>query len=81
MSPDLGEMWRHGCQKSQDLDGDAELDSVEVEEEEDGESVTDRLRHLIESPLYITRLYGPFAELFFLQKKEDDKRKPAPPPD
>ena len=48
MSPDFGEMWRYGCPKSPDWDGDLELDSVE---EDERERVEDRLRQVIESPL------------------------------
>ena len=49
MSADLGEMWRYGCPKSPDWDGDVELDSVD---QEDRESVEDRLLQAIESPLW-----------------------------
>ena len=45
-------MWRYGCPISPDWDGDLELDSVEVEEEEDGESMADRLGQVIGSPLW-----------------------------
>ena len=40
-SPGLGEMWQYGCPRSPDWNGDVELDSVEVEEGEDGESMAD----------------------------------------
>ena len=40
-----------GCPESPDWDGYVELDSVE-EEAEDGESIADRLRQVIESPLW-----------------------------
>ena len=30
MSPDFRKMWRYGCPKSPDWDGDVELDSVDV---------------------------------------------------
>ena len=43
MSPDLGDMWRCGFPKSLDWNGDVELDSVEEEDEEDGESTADRI--------------------------------------
>ena len=52
MSPDLGDVWRYGCRRSPDWDGDVELDSDEEEQEEDRESVGDHLRQVIESPLW-----------------------------
>ena len=35
-SPYLGEMWREACPESPDWDGDVELSSARVEEEDDG---------------------------------------------
>ena len=48
----LKKMWRYGCPISPDSDGDLKVDSVEVEEEEDGESMTDGLRQVIGCPLW-----------------------------
>ena len=39
VSPDLGDMRRHGCPESPGWDGDVELDLEEEEEEDDRESV------------------------------------------
>ena len=45
-------MWRYGCPESSGWDGDVELDSEEEVEEEEQESAEDRLRQVIESPLW-----------------------------
>ena len=47
--PNSGDMWRCGRCENPDWDGDVGLDSVE---EGDRESVEDRLRQVIESPLW-----------------------------
>ena len=45
-------MWRFDCPKSLDWDSELELNSVEEEEGEEGESMADRFRQVIESLLW-----------------------------
>ena len=57
MSPDLGDTRRNGCPESLGWDSGVDLESVEEGEEEeeeegDGENMVDRLRQVIESPLW-----------------------------
>ena len=60
MSPDLGEMWRQGCPKSPEWEGDLELGSADEEEEGDNagssdemedEGLKDYLNRVNDSPL------------------------------
>ena len=59
-SSDLGDMWRQGCPKGLECEGELELDSAEVEEdgagvenENEGEGLEDSLKQVIESPLRV----------------------------
>ena len=60
MSPDLGEMWRQGCPKSPEWEGELELGSADEDEEGDNagsaddnedEGMEDYLKQVIERPL------------------------------
>ena len=62
MSPDLGEMWRQGCPKSPEWEGELELgsadedevgDNVGSEDENEDEGLEDFLKQVIESPLWV----------------------------
>ena len=64
MSPDLGDMWRQGCPKSPEWEGELELDSAEEEEaaegdktssadEHEGKDLDDYLKQVIEKPLRV----------------------------
>ena len=61
MSPDLGDMWRQGCLKSPEWEGELELDFTKEdqgnvashEEEIEGEGLEDYLKQVIESPLWV----------------------------
>ena len=62
MSPDLGEMWRQGCPKSPEWEGELELGSADEEEEGDNagssdeiedEGLKDYLNRVNDSPLWV----------------------------
>ena len=62
MSPDLGDMWRQGCPKSPEWEGEVELDSADEEKEGDnagaadeneGGGLEDHLKQVIECPVWV----------------------------
>ena len=60
-SPDLGDLWRQGCPKCPEWEGELELDSTEEEEgnnasheeEIEGEGWEDHLKQMMESPSWV----------------------------
>ena len=73
LSPDLGEMWRQGCPKSPEWEGELELGSADEDEEGDNagsaddnedEGMEDYLKQVIESHWVLVRDFFSSADVF-----------------